>query len=77
MKYILRPDFFCTGKRTEYGALFGSSFGDVSIEDLSESINDGKKIGKPALYSSVQGDSTDFGNRQKAVGIPLSIRRAC
>lgn len=55
MKLLLKPDYFSTDERIEYGGLYGISLSGMTAESLSKQIKDTDEIGRLALYSQVKG----------------------
>lgn len=54
MKFLLKPDYFSSDERIEYGGLYGVALPDMTIEDIHKQIKDRDEISKLALYSHVK-----------------------
>lgn len=54
MKFLLKPDYFSSEERIEYGGLYGVTLPDMTVEDINGNIKDKEEIGKLALYSKVK-----------------------
>lgn len=55
MKLWLAPDYFSPKARIEYGALYGLTLPDGSIEEIYSRVRDKREIEKIALYKEVKG----------------------
>lgn len=54
MKFLLKPDYFSSDERIEYGGLYGVAIDDIGTEEIYRKINDQEEITKIALYSQVK-----------------------
>ena len=54
MKFLMRPNYFSSNERIEYGGLYGITLSNVSIEDIYSQIKDKDEISKLALYSQIK-----------------------
>lgn len=54
MKLRLKPDYFSSDERIEYGGLYGVTIDDVGIDEIYKRIKDKDEITKIALYSQVK-----------------------
>ena len=53
-KFLLRPDYFSSQERIEYGGLYGLTLSDLAFEDIYRQVKDKDEIGKIALYSLIK-----------------------
>lgn len=54
MKFLLKPDYFSSDERMEYGGLYGVAIDDIGINEIYRKINDKEEITEIALYSQVK-----------------------
>lgn len=54
MKLWLAPDYFSPKARIEYGALYGITLPDGSIEEIYSKVRDKREIEKIALYKDIK-----------------------
>lgn len=54
MKFLLKPDYFASNERIEYGGLYGVILPDVTVKELFASIKDRDEIDRLALYSQIK-----------------------
>lgn len=54
MKFLLKPDYFSSDERIEYGGLYGVTIDNIDINEIYRRINDKEEITKIALYSQVK-----------------------
>ncbi|MGN0587720.1 MAG: NUDIX hydrolase [Oscillospiraceae bacterium] len=55
MKFLMKPDYFSSEERIEYGGLYGITLDNIGIDKICAQINDRNEIVKLALYSKVKG----------------------
>ena len=54
MKFLLKPDYFSSDERIEYGGLYGVALNDIGIEEIYRAIQDKEEITEIALSSQVK-----------------------
>lgn len=54
MKFLMKPDYFSSEERIEYGGLYGITLENIGIDKIYEQINDRDEIVRLALYSEVK-----------------------
>ncbi|MDE6660171.1 MAG: NUDIX domain-containing protein [Eubacterium sp.] len=54
MKFLLKPDYFSSDERIEYGGLYGVALNDIGIEEIYRAIQDKEEITEIALYRQVK-----------------------
>ncbi len=55
MKFLMKPDYFSSQERMEYGCLYGITLVDSSLAYLAEQIKDRDEIVRLALYNDIKG----------------------
>ena len=54
MQFLMKPDYFSSSERIEFGGLYGIILPEMDIKDIFQLINDKEEIAKLALYSQIR-----------------------
>lgn len=54
MKFLMKPDYFSSEERIEYGGLYGITLQNTDVNSIYSGIQDRDEIVKLALYSEVK-----------------------
>lgn len=54
MKFLLKPDYFSSDERIEYGGLYGVALPSMTLDDIYRQVKDRDEIDKLSLYSQVK-----------------------